>query len=688
MKKQSSRPSKPLSLRITSLVFLSILLICSSHPVSAKAYHIDLLTIEIGDENQGGLADAYLEVKPGTGRIFLDSFPLSKIDTQISTRYANKIACDYLDKDCSRYDFFYTIRADTTIVGGPSASAPLTVLTIAALEKQELKDNVVMTGIINSGGSIGPVGGINQKVLAAQRNGFEKVLIPRFGIRETSLNKSQNQEQNQTQNQSRNNSNQISENQSKEQESEQHPEQHPEEEPSLKELNLSIEVIRVSNIEQAQKHFFNNPKPRPEQEIRAAGEYLEYTQIMDQVSSKLCARALELYKSYTQPSTGDNNQKFDLKDDALNQSKEYVNKINKSYEQEEYYSAASYCFTLSLLLREENLKRIKAQNPGRLEKIYAKTQKTINEFDTALEQVNLTTFSELETYIIVKERLLDAQETLNEMTTKSNQTPDINLNPQELAYALERYYSAVYWSEFFKLKGKSIDLDNEYLKEACYKKLSEAEERMNYASLYIPLSLQNAEDTTKQAYAFAIQKNYKMCLFKASFAKAESNLLLSTVSVKKDEVEELAEEKLRAAKKVIAEEQSKNVFPILGYSYYQYANTLKQNQDSVSALIFAEYALELSNLEMYFPNKSFSLPIINYSLILFILSALVLGTAIGMIIGVRSRPKTPGTRRIKASKNKTKKRTNRKKQRKKRKKSKNRKEGQKKQRLNPKKTSE
>src|SRR4030043_1390861 len=133
------------------VLLLTFMLLLSLFLASAKTYHMTLLTIgEMGDETFGGTADAFLEVKPGSGRIFLDSFPLTKLDTQISTRYANEIACDYLNMDCSDYDFFYTIRAGSTIVGGPSASASLTILTIAALKNLGLRNDTVMTGTINS----------------------------------------------------------------------------------------------------------------------------------------------------------------------------------------------------------------------------------------------------------------------------------------------------------------------------------------------------------------------------------------------------------------------------------------------------------------------------------------------------------------------------------------------------------
>lgn len=70
--------------------------------------HIGLLTVSESANNtdQGGIADLSLVVTPGSGRIFIDSFPLSKLDTQITMRFATEVACDLLNKDCSGLDFF------------------------------------------------------------------------------------------------------------------------------------------------------------------------------------------------------------------------------------------------------------------------------------------------------------------------------------------------------------------------------------------------------------------------------------------------------------------------------------------------------------------------------------------------------------------------------------------------------
>ena len=136
-----------------------------------------LLAVKETDNGyEGAVADLYLEIKEGSGRVFPDTFPLTKVDTQISTRFAKDIACSYLNKDCSGYDFIYTIMADSPIIAGPSAGGAITLLTLSLLDDFKLDEKTGITGTINSGGLIGPVGGIKEKINAAKNIGLERDL--------------------------------------------------------------------------------------------------------------------------------------------------------------------------------------------------------------------------------------------------------------------------------------------------------------------------------------------------------------------------------------------------------------------------------------------------------------------------------------------------------------------------------
>ena len=84
----------------------------------------------------------------------------------------------------------------------------------------------------------------------------------------------------------------------------------------------------------------------------------------------------------------------------------------------------------------------------------------------------------------------------------------------------------------------------------------------------------------------------------------------------------------------IIKEQEKGIFPVIGYSYYEYADDLK-DKDIYSSMLFAEYSLELSNLGIYFKEdkkSQFSVDIDKstmVSLALMFISGLLIGIGIG-----------------------------------------------------------
>src|SRR3989344_5412029 len=165
-----------------AIFFCIIILIFSLSLVNAqenKQYHLKLLAVQDdGKEYEGSDADLFLEIKEGSGRVFLETFPLTKFDTQISTRFAKDIACNHFKLPCEKYDFIFTIKAKSTIIGGPSAGAAIAALTTIAVLDLPYDQQTAITGTINSGGVVGPVGGIKEKLEAASRAGLNKVLIP------------------------------------------------------------------------------------------------------------------------------------------------------------------------------------------------------------------------------------------------------------------------------------------------------------------------------------------------------------------------------------------------------------------------------------------------------------------------------------------------------------------------------
>lgn len=127
----------------------------------------------------GVAADLYVRVAcPGQGHVYVETYPLSEIDLQASTRVAAIVASAVANKSFWGCDYFASIRSDSPIVGGPSASGVTAVAFAAALLRLPLNESVVMTGMIMPDGSIGPVGGVYYKLGAAASRGAKVFLVP------------------------------------------------------------------------------------------------------------------------------------------------------------------------------------------------------------------------------------------------------------------------------------------------------------------------------------------------------------------------------------------------------------------------------------------------------------------------------------------------------------------------------
>lgn len=504
-------------------IILSLILILASPVLGAREAETTLLTVVEEQQDRGGTATISLRIEEGQGDVYIDSFPLTRVDTQISVRFAKQMACDYTNINCDSLDFYYKIRSGSSLIGGPSAGATMTALTVALLENKTLNDNTVMTGTITSGGFIGPVGGIPGKVDAAVEKGYERILIPRYGVVEE-----------------RGQSNIYGDQYERD----------------------DIDIQPVSTLDEVLSLTTDMEMPGEPEDISVPQEYQD---TMQTVATDLCQRTDNMIQQV---------------DTVTEDTRETRERATSALLNESFYSAASFCFSANIGLRET---LIEQQTNVNEDVLRSTVVEDAEEFLEEVDQKPIKTMSDLEASIIVKERLY---EVLEEASNEDVST----------GYLVERLNSAEAWSEFFNYESQPIQLDEEYLQDACLTKVAEAEERVNYVEFLLPF-IDFLEPELRLAQEVSETEDYTYCLFKGAKVKAEANAVLSSTQVGESRRQEFVRDKLTNIERQISQQRS---LPIIGYSYYDYASTLGND---VSALTFAEYSAEFSALDMYFPSQ-------------------------------------------------------------------------------------
>jgi len=165
------------------------------------------------------------------------------------------------------------------------------------------------------------------------------------------------------------------------------------------------------------------------------------------------------------------------------------------------------------------------------------------------------------------------------------------------------------------------------LRESCRLKISEAEETFQYVQIYLPNTLKDTKERIAQAREDWKNEDFAVCLNRASLAKAEANVILNVIGLDSAGYEEQVNKKSPLVEHLIARQIEKGNFPIVGYSYLQYANSLKSFDPSAAGL-YLEYALELSNLDIYLkPKETFK----GFDIDKELLGIFIMGVGVGIV---------------------------------------------------------
>lgn len=520
----------------------------------------------------------------GSGRVFVDTLPLTQIDMQGSARLAVKVASSLVvnDVNCtlnpSEYDYFFVVRTSSPIIGGPSAGAIMTAAVTSLLENWTLNDKTVMTGMINPDGSIGPIGGIIQKIDAAYTVGATRFLIPKGqGTYVETIAETVDiggWTQIVTRQVIRNVSDYASE-------------------------NYGIEVIEVEDINEVLLHFTGWEFPLIESDDRITTE--DYTDSMKPLATNLLEEANASFKNGSNLfNTSDipNRYPFYYKNhvtDIFNNAQQNFEESKQWFEQELYYTSTSNSFQ-SLIDSRFVTYACEYFNSNDKDTyvnfLLEDLKKKHSENSEFAKNTEIEGIISLQCVGAAQKRATDADSYIID-ANNSYQTSDYLTALYKIAYAMERSASVGWWINISNSFKETGEINTSVIEDLAAEYIEDAQQAIIYSEIIIQevggssSYISEAEDLLETARV-SIENGYPAAaLFETLESLTKANLALELVDgISEDKVERARE----SASASISESRNSGIEPILAVSYYEYAQSLANESSYNSAIVYYKYS--------------------------------------------------------------------------------------------------
>lgn len=645
--------------------------------VSASTVNL-LAVVENGNNSMGSIAKMKVDVRAGQGDVFLNTYPFARIDTQVSARIANKVACTYAN-GCNNNDFFYSIQLNSPSIGGPSAGAAISLLTAANLNGDTIDPDFAVTGTINSGGMIGPVGGVEPKVKAAIKAGMKKIAVPFSQDSFKKLNNSMGKIQfnqikimfNSTTDEliakgvyentefdwvgKENISTNFSDalvlyyNDNEVIFADDFHTQINDTDDFLNffenniQLFFSDELFDYSSVD---VHFYANENFEILEELNltsfsdllnsyyyeyslqdfakdngvelkefvdfedlyefATGSRLsnrefnlsvpdKYTNILNNLSQQLCGEfnnSMSSINSLNFDRIAEYDSDFEIILTDLNDSRQIISNLVND---KKYYTAASICFAKNI--NADYLESLSSFNGSDFGYQSQEMKTDLANYSNFIDNIKIDTLIDLQTIGIIKNRIREVEFYLDNLD-ESNPSSYF----RSLSYAKNRLSTAKGWLIFYGKSDKKINLDQSILQNSCNSRLLEVQERFSFLQQISELGIDSFAEQLEDINAYYANQEYIDCVYESSVLKARLDNILLSGGFTIDKLDSFYEQKVKIIEKNVARQIEDGEFPILGYSYLEYADHLK-NHSVMEALQFLSLALELNNLDIYLPEQ-------------------------------------------------------------------------------------
>ncbi len=527
-----------------------------------SAFSLHMKVFGVRDDEQGYVgvvADLEVYSKEGSGHVFIDTTPLTEVDTQTSARLSKEVACTLSEKRCSDKDFFYIIKGNFPMIGGPSAGAAMAVLTLADLMGIDINSNVSITGTINPDGSIGSVGGVREKVLVAQENGITTFLIPKGQYSELA---------------------------------------------NLS-FNNGFRVVEVSTLSEAFYYFTNYSFPQHNDTIY----FDRFEDAMKPMCDELMDYGMSIYEGVENKVKGLNlsSEDMDAVNYLLNSTKELRTRMIDAYGNGSYYSAASYAVGLSInsfyinYLTDYLVSNSTEYVVG-LSDSFSKELSYM--YDVINRNFTIDNINDIEAINTAIDRYFEAEDSYSTAIDEINNGSYYSAL-YDLAYAKVRLKTAETWLTLLnRFNGDMrIVYNQDEFKDLAMRRIEDARSRLSYAySLGNSYYIDNSVDHLNKAERAYAESNYVYSIFESLESLSNSNLAIQLFAIDEDQLEERIKLSKEQAMVNINSVQSKGITPILALSYFEYANSF-ENYEPVQSIIFLEYSKQFSILSYQMVNE-------------------------------------------------------------------------------------
>ena len=571
----------------------------------------------------------------GDGRVFVDTLPLTQVDMQGSARLAVKVASALVendknsDIDPSSFDYFFVVRTNSPVIGGPSAGAVMTVATVALLENWTLDDKTVMTGMINPDGSTGPIGGIPQKIDAANSVGATRFLIPKGQGTYTELQ----------------GWNIVTK--------------------SVYDYawdNYGITVFEVGEINEAIENFTGYTFSYEGSNIEITTE--DYIKSMKPLATRLLEDAEDLYNNASK-----NFENCTVSDDFPNYYRSEINKnlenaktaLEESedwYDRHLYYTSTSKSFQ-SLISSRYVLYTCDYFDSGDNEYIQNLLVDVDNLYTTSsnlAKNAEIVDYISLQTIGAAQTRATEAKSYLdNAKNSNLYYVSDVLDFLYDIAFVVERCNSISWWIGIGDHFNKTGEITESNVVSIALEYIDEAQQSITYSNVILneisggsssssnyltsaEVLLETARDDLDNGFPAA-------AFFESLEALVKANLALEIIGTNAENRIDFASEKASSS---ISKSRKQGIEPVLAVSYYEYAESLSNESDFGSAIIYYKYSGMIAGA-VSFANASGGIFVSNYvgspevrskynlnSLIIIyfaLIIGLLAGTGIGLIVG-------------------------------------------------------